>query len=159
MRYARLQWLFPLVAALHNLEESIWLPAWSQHAGKWYPPVEAGAFRFAAAVLTVAAVSIAIAAMRGGGQSVAAYLSFGYTIAMLANAVVPHIALSLVLRAYTPGVATALLEVPVLALLARLAVKEDYVSGWRAVEYAVGVPAVLLLSIRPLLALGSRISG
>ena len=69
----------------------------------------------------------------------------------------PHIALSLILRSYTPGVATALLEAPVLALLARLAVKEGYVSGWRAVEYAVGVAAVLLLSIRPLLALGSRL--
>jgi hypothetical protein len=48
MRFRMLQWLFPLVVTLHNTEEAIWLPAWSQHAGTWHVPVGPGEFRFAA---------------------------------------------------------------------------------------------------------------
>jgi hypothetical protein len=30
MRLKKLVWMFPLALTLHNLEEAIWLPAWSQ---------------------------------------------------------------------------------------------------------------------------------
>jgi hypothetical protein len=33
MRLERLLWMFPVAVTLHNLEEAVWLPAWSQHAG------------------------------------------------------------------------------------------------------------------------------
>jgi hypothetical protein len=36
--YDQLRWLFALSLTIHNLEEAIWLPEWSQQAGKWHPP-------------------------------------------------------------------------------------------------------------------------
>ena len=30
------QWLFPAAITVHNLEEAIWLPAWSRTAGRWH---------------------------------------------------------------------------------------------------------------------------
>jgi hypothetical protein len=35
MSFGNLEWLFPSVIALHNLEEAIWLPEWSRQAGRW----------------------------------------------------------------------------------------------------------------------------
>jgi hypothetical protein len=149
-RFQTLQWLFPVVVTLHNTEEAIWLPAWSQRAGYWYSPVEQGVFRFAALVLVLLAFLVTYLSFRGGRQSIWTYLTFGYMVAMLANAFLPHIVASAVLRSYTPGLATALLNVAVLSPLLRLAVKEGFVSGWKAVAYSLAVPAFLLISLRPL---------
>jgi hypothetical protein len=47
--------LIPVLAVtetIHNAEEAVWLPAWSQTAGIWHPPV--GAFEFRFAVIAVA---------------------------------------------------------------------------------------------------------
>jgi len=32
--------LFLLAVTLHSLEEAVWLPDWSQQAGRWHQPVE-----------------------------------------------------------------------------------------------------------------------
>ena len=39
MDFILIAWLFALVVTLHNLEEAIWLPDWSQTAGRWHSPV------------------------------------------------------------------------------------------------------------------------
>jgi hypothetical protein len=44
---------FPVAFALHNLEEAIWLPAWSRTAGVFDPVVGGFEFRFAVLVLTL----------------------------------------------------------------------------------------------------------
>ena len=159
MRFQTLQWLFPVVAALHNGEEAIWLPRWSQHAVPWYPPIEPGVFRFAALVLTLLAIVFTYLSFRAGKQSIGAYLTFGYMVATLGNVLVPHVGLSVAFHTYMPGLATAvLLNLPVLTFLVRLALKDGYVSGWKATTYSLAVPAFLLLTIRPLFAL-ARILG
>lgn len=67
---------------------------------------------------------------------------------MLANVLMPHIAVSVATRSYMPGVATAVaLNLPTLSLLVVLALREEYVSGWKAPAYSVGVAGLLLLSI------------
>jgi hypothetical protein len=77
---------------------------------------------------------------------------------MLANVPIPHIAASVALRSYMPGVVTAVaLNLPVLSLLVVLALREGYVSGWKAVEYSAGVAALLLLSIPALFKLGKAL--
>jgi hypothetical protein len=66
----------------------------------------------------------------------------------LANVLIPHIALTVALRSYMPGVATAVaFNLPVLSLLMVLAVREGYVSGWKAAAYSAGVAGMLLASI------------
>jgi len=159
MSFQNLQWLFPIVIAFHNAEEALWLPGWSQRSGRWHRPVEPGVFRFAVAVLTVLAFAATWMSASSGRQTVWTYLFFGYMVAMLANAFVPHIAASVATRSYMPGVVTAvILNLPVLFLLVVLALREGYVSGWRAVAYSVGVAALLLMSIPALFKLGKLLS-
>jgi hypothetical protein len=76
----------------------------------------------------------------------------------LANVLIPHVAASVALRSYTPGVATAVtLNLPVLSLLVALALGEGYVSGWKAAAYSVGVTAFLVLSATAVLKLGKAL--
>jgi hypothetical protein len=115
--------------------------------------------RNALAVLTVLAFAATWMSASSGRQTVWTYLFFGYMVAMLANAFVPHIAASVATRSYMPGVVTAvILNLPVLFLLVVLALREGYVSGWRAVAYSVGVAALLLMSIPALFKLGKLLS-
>jgi hypothetical protein len=159
MSFQNLLWLFPIVILLHNMEEAIWFPGWSKRADRWHAPVAPGAFRFAAVILTVLAFAVTWLSAESGKQSVWTYLAFGYMAAMLANVLVPHIAVTVAMRSYMPGVATAVaLNLPVLSLLVVLALREGYVSGWTAAGYSVCAAGLLLLSIPALFKLGRVLS-
>jgi hypothetical protein len=148
VRFASLQWLFPIVIILHNLEEAIWLPGWANRTGFWRTPVSPGLFRFVVAVLTALALAVTWLSARSGAQTPWTYLMFGCMVTTLANAVYPHLALSISMRSYMPGTATAVaLNLPVLSFLVASALSERQVSGWKSVAYAAGVPALLLLSL------------
>lgn len=146
MDFRRLQWLFPIAVTLHNAEEAIWMPGWAaKHledvVGR---PPGATEIRTALVVLTVAAFVATCLSVRRGPESVWAYLTFGYIIAMLANVFVPHVPAAIVVRGYAPGVVTAvLINLPVMSLLAVRMVRERWVSGWKAAGFGVGVPLVL----------------
>jgi hypothetical protein len=148
MSFQTLAWAFPLVVTLHNAEEALWLPGWSERAGLWKTPVSAGVFRLAAMILTLLAFVVTVLSVASGRQTVWTYLTFGYMVAMLANVLIPHVAGAIALRRYTPGVVTAVaLNLPVLSLLVVLALREGYVSGWKAIAYSIGVTGLLILSI------------
>jgi hypothetical protein len=106
MSFGILQWLFPVVVTLHNAEEALWLPGWSKRAVLWHNPVTPGVFRFAVAILTALAFAVTWLSAESGKQTVWTYLAFGYMAAVLANVLIPHIALTVALRSYMPGVAT-----------------------------------------------------
>ncbi|MBV9267224.1 MAG: HXXEE domain-containing protein [Acidobacteriaceae bacterium] len=152
--FARLEWLFPIVVTAHNLEEAIWLPAFvAAHKTQLPWTVTAAEFRFAAAVLTTAAWIITWLSWRTGPQSMWSYLLFGYMVAMLANVVVPHVPAAFLFRGYSPGLITAvLLNLPVLTFLCTRAVREGYVSGQKAVAFAIGVPVLIVASVAVLFA-------
>ena len=155
MSYQSLLWLFPIVITVHNAEEAIWLPGWSKRAVLWRSPVTPGVFRFAAVVLTVLAYAVTWLSAESGKQTVWTYLAFGCIAATLANVLIPHVALSVALRSYMPGLATALLlNLPVLSLLAVLALIEGYVSGWKCAASFVGVSGALAAFIPALFRLG-----
>ena len=155
MSFQSLEWLFPIVITLHNTEEAIWLPGWSKRAVLWHSPVTPGSFRFAVVVLTVLAFAVTGMSASSGKQTVWTYLIFGYMAAVLANVLIPHLALTVSLRSYMPGVATAVaLNLPVLSLLVVLALREGYVSGWKAVAFCIGVSGVLVASIPALFKFG-----
>ena len=146
MDFPRLQWLFPIAVTLHNAEEAIWMPGWAANhledvVGR---PPGATEIRAALVVLAVAAFVATYLSVRRGPESVWAYLTFGYIIAMLANVFVPHVPAAIVFRGYAPGVVTAvLINLPVMSLLAVRMVRERWVSGWKAAGFGVGVPLVL----------------
>jgi hypothetical protein len=148
-------WLFPIVIALHNLEEALWFPAWAKRSDRWHAQFTPGSFRFAALVLTASAFLITGLSVASGKQSIWTFIAFGYAAAMLANVVVPHVVVSVATREYMPGLGTGLLlNLPVLSFLLVKAFRDGYVSGWKAAEYSVGVAAVLLLSIPALFYIG-----
>ena len=146
MRFAALQWLFPVVITLHNLEEALWLPGWANRTGFWRTPTSPRTFRFVLAVLTALVLAVTWLSAKSGAQTFWTYLMFGCVVATLANAVFPHLALSISRRSYMPGTATAVaLNLPVLSFLVASALSERQVSGWKSVAYAAGVPALVLL--------------
>lgn len=156
MSFQKLQWLFPIAVTLHNSEEAIWLPAWlARHAHLVPVQPNPTLFRLAAALLAVAAFVITYLSGRKGRETVWAYLLFGYIVAMLANVFLPHLPASLVLRAYTPGVVTAvLINLPVMSLLAVRAVADGWVSGRKAVTFAIAVPLAIAAIIPALVLIG-----
>ncbi len=161
MPFETLAWFFVAAITLHNLEEAIWLPQWSRSAGRWHVPVDPFVFRFAVAVLTLAAFAVAAFAMANGKQSTGAYLLAGYALAMLLNVVFPHLIATLATRRYAPGTATALLlNAPVCTLLLLVALEQEYVVAatfkWAGpaivIAIALSIPLLFIVGgwIRPL---------
>jgi hypothetical protein len=143
--------LFLVAVTLHNLEEAVLLPDWSQQAGRGHRPVGRIPFRFAVLVLTLLAYLCAYLGLMGGKQSVGIYLLGGYAFAMLVNVFFPHLIAATRLQQYVPGLGTALaLILPVCFTLLMLLYREEYVSLWplmiTGILFVVGaVPLIVLL--------------
>ncbi|HEY3989841.1 MAG TPA: HXXEE domain-containing protein [Acidobacteriaceae bacterium] len=140
-----MQWLFPIAVALQNGEEAIFMPRWvSAHAGQLPVHPAAGAILAGLLLLTLAAFVVTIFSVRKGKQSIWAYLLFGGAATMLVNVVVPHIPATLFFREYTPGVLTAVLvNLPFMTILLFQAVRDGWVSGIRAIRYALLTPLAI----------------
>ena len=118
--FARLVWAVPLVILLHNTEEALTMPRW---AAEHLPAVlqafsihlsrvpTADELYAALAMGTFMPILIALLAYWNGPRTLALYLLSGIQGIMLANAFVPHLVGTIILRRYTPGVVTAVLVV------------------------------------------------
>ena len=149
--------LFTLGALLHNVEEALYLPAWSKQAGRWYRPVAAPVFRIAAAALSVAFVLITVLGMLSRGGGVGAYLMGGYVLAMLFNVIVPHALVSVFQRKYMPGTTTALLlNLPLGLLYLHKALEARFIALTTLFGAGPAVAIALLLLMPLLFALGRR---
>jgi hypothetical protein len=144
-----------LAATAHNVEEMIWLPGFT------HPPaldlnVPARAFRFAAAGITLL-FWVAALALAWGAAAMTPVVA-GFALAVIVNAFVPHLALTVALRRYHPGTASGLLLVVPAALLYLASVdalqhlRDPVFLAWAAAG-AAGLAAAVPL----LLALGRRL--
>lgn len=159
MSFIEWQWLFPVAITLHNLEEAIWLPAWSKQAGKWHRQVSPSAFRFAVAVLTVLAFIVTIWSAKAGPESAGAYLLAGCALAVLLNVLVPHLLATVALRRYMPGLGTAIaLNLPVTIMLLRRAFAERYVRFPTFAYFGVLVCLAIVALILVLFAVGEKLT-
>jgi hypothetical protein len=155
MNFRYLQLLFPVLVALHNAEEAIGMPGWARRVVPRFAGVQPAVFRFAVVVFTVLAFVIAVLSAVSGRTTFWGNLTFGYMIAMLFNALVPHIAVSVAKRTLMPGVMTAaVLNLPILSWLTVLALKQGYVTSHDALVFSWVVPVLLLLMIPTLFQLG-----
>ncbi len=155
MDFNLLVWLFAIAITLHNIEEAIWLPAWSKTAGRWHRPVEPREFRFAVFVLTIVAYIASYLAISGGKESFGAYLISGYALAMLLNVPFPHFVATVAMKEYVPGVVTAMvLNLPITFYLLRKAILENYVKFPEFIWIGPLVVVGILISIPFLFALG-----
>ena len=154
----QLQWLFPLAITIHNLEEAIWLPAWSESAGKYHKPVGKFEFRFAVFVLTVLAYFLTFKSISTGASSIYTYLFYAYNLSMWINVFLPHVAATILLKRYCPGLLTALLlNLPVTSLLLYNAIKMEQVSLGKFIIISVVFTGAILVSIPLLFRLGQKI--
>lgn len=149
--------MFPIALTLHNLEEAVWLPAWSQHAGFWESPVGPTEFRVAAVLLAIAAYVVTYWSIRAGKEAVGTYVMAGFVFAILLN-VIYHVAVTLGLREYAPGVVTAvLINLPVMWYLLVRVFRERWVTWPRALLAFIAVPVAILLMIPVLFWVGRSI--
>jgi hypothetical protein len=163
--------LWGIVAiALHNAEEALTMPAWMERRlpevaarlglGDMRPPPAERIYRGLVAVTVVPALCLLAAAARSPPRGAGVYAALAVFGVFLWNALVPHLALTVFLGEYTPGVVTAgLLTLPWGLLSYRRAVAEGLagrgpalaVLAASAILYALG----MLLLWRPYAVAGS----
>jgi len=105
-----LEILFLLGFSLHNLEEAVWLPAWSRHASKFHPEVKRNEFHFA--VLVVTAIGYLLTLLHfadNKNNMVVQSIYYGFVLMMCLNVLFPHLIATILLKRYAPGLVTGLL--------------------------------------------------
>jgi len=153
-------WLFPVAFALHNAEEAVFLPLWSQTAGTYHKPVGRFEFRFAVATLTTLGFAVtALFFLRPRGVFFC-YFFFVFNLGMLINVVYPHIVAPVAMRRYAPGLATGLaLVLPVTLLILVHGYTHRLFELRKLFFYAVPIATGVVGSIPLLFKLGRRLEG
>ncbi|MQR94361.1 HXXEE domain-containing protein [Fictibacillus phosphorivorans] len=110
--------LFLFAITLHNLEEAIWLPSWSQQEIKFQKPVGKNEFYFALIIITSFAYLTTFLYLYFPNSSIAKYVIVGLLGSMMFNAIIPHLLLTILHRSYAPGVVTGIcLIIPINGLI------------------------------------------
>ena len=158
MSLTTLALVFTLGVLAHNVEEALYLPAWSVRAGRWHVVVGSNEFRFAVVLLSVALVCITAAASLANPGSPASYRLAGYVFAMVLNVVAPHGIATVAMRRYMPGTATAVLfNLPLGCLFLARALSEHFIQLEVFVWSAPLVAIAIVVSIPVLFAVGRKI--
>lgn len=154
-----LVWYFAGGVLLHNLEEAIWFPQWSRNVNGWPHATGGVEFACAACLLSASVILLALNTARDGASSLVIYLISALALAMVLNAIMPHLVFSWRTKTYMPGTATAwLLNVPLGCYL----IAREIHSGKIAVKTfmwigpCVAIAMVILMPI--LLLLGRQLS-
>ncbi len=102
--------IFLLSFTLHNIEEGIWLPRWSKHAGKFHPKVSNNEFHFALLVVTILGYLLTFLFLKFGMRvEVIKYIYLSFILMMCLNSIFPHLLATILLKRYSPGTLTGLL--------------------------------------------------
>ena len=152
-------WSVPVAILLHNIEEAIWLPEWTnQHAGRWHKPVKSTEFRFAVAVLTLLAFLLAGLTQIFDFGSLWHHLLGAYALGQAINILMPHLVATLVTKHYAPGLITGLVFVlPAAWVFLNHGFTHDYLKpATFSLSAVIFIPTVLL-SIPLLFRLGQRL--
>ncbi len=113
---------FCLAITLHNLEEALWLPQWSQIGSAFQRPVSSNEFHFAVLIITALAYLISFLHLSFPKTKVMKWAFIGFLGSMIFNAFFPHLISTILMKTYAPGLLTALLlNIPInLVILNRL---------------------------------------
>ncbi|MEK4441949.1 MULTISPECIES: HXXEE domain-containing protein [unclassified Niallia] len=101
--------LFCFAITLHNIEEAIWLPKWSQQSSKFQKPVTSREFNFAVIFVTILAYLSAISFLYRPESVLSKWIFVGFLGSMILNAIFPHLIATVWLKKYAPGLLTGLL--------------------------------------------------
>jgi hypothetical protein len=150
--------LFLFGFTLHNIEEALWLPGWSKHAKKFHPPVEKNAFHFAVIVVTIFGYLVTVLDFYTASPgSLFNYIFLGFVGMMGINTFLPHVAATIILRKYSPGLITAvLLNLPLSSIILF-----EYISININIYYlvlsVVLISGIVLFSLKYLFRLGENL--
>ena len=127
LTFERLLWLVPFLLAIHNLEEAPFMEGWSKRLPIKLPlSVTTRQFVIAVVFITIAGFLVTYGALAYMDEQTGYLLILGIQAIMLFNAFIPHIATTIGLRLYSPGVVTAvLLIIPFSFYLFRRAFSEN----------------------------------
>jgi hypothetical protein len=149
---------FPLAITLHNIEEALWLPQWSKHAGRFHSPVEKHEFYFALIVITAFAYLATFLALLFPDNAYITRPFYGFLGVMIINAIFPHLVATIALKRYAPGLLTGIfLIIPVDCVLIYRAVIMDIASVPEIAITTIALGAVLVLIIPLLFRAGRRL--
>ena len=152
--------LFLLSFTLHNMEEALWLPEWSAHAGKFHTKVSGKGFRFAVLIITMIGYLLTFADLVFGGKAAPVkYIYLGFVLMMCFNALFPHLIGTIILKKYSPGTLTGLLLNLPIGLY--LIFRDEGIGflDYRLYLFFVPVTALTLLILKPLFRMGDRLLG
>lgn len=123
--YKKIAWLPAFTETIHNIEEAVWLPAWSDSAGLWNWHVTAFQFRLAVVAVTLLIYMIIYYYTRKGNKF-SIHLFCGTLAIILVNVFVPHMSASVLTASCSPGVLSGIiLNVPVIFYLLRRGLREQ----------------------------------
>ena len=143
--------LFCIAITIHNMEEAIWLPAWSQQPARFQKPVSKGEFRFAVTVITLLAYTAAASYLLWPHSELAKWIITGFLGSMIVNTIFPHLLATLVMKKYAPGMITGLLlNIPVNSFILSRMHAENIISTWELV-LSTAIVGGFILSLIPLL--------
>lgn len=143
--------LFCVAITLHNIEEAIWLPKWSQQASKYQKPVTPNEFRFAVIVITFFAYFSAFSFSHFPQSNLAKWLFIGFLGSMIFNAIFPHLMATILMKSYAPGLLTGLLlNIPINSLIIYQLFSKGLIV-WSELILSTLIVGIVLLAIIPLL--------
>lgn len=149
--------IFPLAITLHNIEEALWLPQWSQFAKRYHKPVGRNEFYFALICVTLIAYLSSFFFLLFNEVVILKYIYFGFVGAMILNAIFPHLIATIVLKRYAPGVITGIvMNVPCFSFLIIFAIKENLISIFEVIISTAVVGGTILASLPMFFKLGQR---
>jgi len=150
--------LFALAISIHNIEEALWLPAWSKNANRFMKPIGRQEFYFAVLVITIFALLSTAAIIMFPEISITKYIYFGFLGAMIINVIFPHLLATIVLRKYAPGLISGLLLIfPINGCILYKAIDKNMISFMEIIISTIITGAILLISIPILLRAGKMV--
>jgi hypothetical protein len=106
--FDRWLWLVPVLLAIHNAEEAPFMENWSKRLPFKLPLViTTRQFVIAVTLLTIAVFLVTYYVMKYVTNPTGYFILLGIQAAMLFNAFIPHVALTIWFRRYSPGVLTS----------------------------------------------------
>ncbi len=150
--------LFLFCFSLHNLEEAIWLPAWSKYAKRYHAEVKENEFRFAVIVITAMGYLITFQYFLLSSNSLSKFIYSGFILMMVVNVIFPHLLAAVMLRRYAPGLITGvLLNLPVgIYILRREITNLSDMTG--IVIASVIISIITLFSLKYLFLAGGKLN-
>lgn len=152
--FDRLLWLVPIFLTIHNLEEAPLMESWSKRLPVKLPlTVTTRQFVIAVTFITIAGFILTYIGVEYLANQTGYLLVLGMQAILAFNAFVPHIAMTIRFRMYSPGVITAVLIIlPFSFYLFRRAFEEnllDWTQFWIMLGIApLAVAAIVFISLQ-----------